>query len=421
LQRNAARAAIAFDVLLTAASSDLADSTAESSQLRTALKMAASYGDAQVASEAQALVEALRQRSDSAFRVWASFTAMPGKGLVPLEAFWRWSDDEVSTACGWGSAKFTRGAEGGQGMRSVPVPVQASPFVFERLTLASRRALEVSGAAGLLPRALVAALKAALSDSFLAAYNALQIEDLDQQKSRGMSHLLQWLFDLRFLRIVLSSGDGTTTRPGAGNSEAYESICKLLDRIEATTLSDPVDRLLYQEVLKASVKLHIDGVKVLLSPLFMYNPLYAFLFPGRTAEVAHEGAAPPAAQEDDGFEIPPAFAPPLRPTLPRFPLLPVATVSSHAAVSHLDARLGLGTEAERARAAAAAAASGGASGGKVSSLMQQFGISSGLESLGFGKATWGGTSFWSNTPGAGDPPGGSGGGAPRVPKVPQAV
>merc|ERR1712113_240745 len=92
---------------------------------------------------------------------------------------------------------------------------------------------------------------------------------------------------------ALPSNAGATT----SHNKAYEALCALHDRAEAATLSDPVDRLLYQEVLKSAVKNHVDGVKILLAPFFLYNPRYAFLFPAPGTGAVHSTA------EDDGFEL----------------------------------------------------------------------------------------------------------------------
>lgn len=188
---------------------------------------------------------------------------------------------------------------------------------------------------------------------------------------------------------VASTLDGR--EPASGS--AYDELRNLLDTAESIAFSDPVYRFLYQEVMKVAVKSHVQGVRVLLAPLFQHNPLYAFLFesqsglavdPGSLGAGA-AGAAAGSSQEGEGFELQMNFALPFRSMLPRFPLLPVAMASSfgHASSAELDARLGLSSDsAERAAARAASAAAGNPSGtGAVSSLMQS--VSGGLGSLGF--------------------------------------
>lgn len=346
--------------------------------------------------QAAGILDELQQRSDVAYNVWARLAVSQGEGVSTLEAYWRLADDEVPHECGWGNAKFAqKGGVSDDSSKAVPVPVQASSFVFERLTLGARRALEVSGGFQPMSRALVVALKVALSEAFMSAYE-VQPVDFESLKKSGMSHLLQWLFDLRFLQITLSTG---------GQGKAYEALCSLHDRAEAATLSDPVDRLLYQEVLKSAVKGHIEGVKILLAPFFLHNPRYGFLFPGQTAggvELGALGRSAVASADEDGFELQTTFAPPLRPMLPqRFPLLPVAMTSALAggSTAELDARLGLSSDsAERARAQMSGANPAAPS---VTSMMQGLGkIGNAGLSLGFGK-NW--ASGWGGGPG-GKPP-----------------
>jgi hypothetical protein len=380
-QRSSARGAIALDTIL-AAGAELRDGDDSGvTHLRTLLRRASSSGDAGLMRRSQDILEDLQHRSDLAYNVWARLVLTPGEGVSTLDAYWRLADDEVCHTCGWGSAKFAQKATSSEdSAKSVPVPVQASSFVFELLALGARRALEISGGASLMSRALVIALKTSLSEAFMSCYEVRTI-DFDKMKYSGMSHLLQWLFDLRFLQITLSSSSSS----GSSANKAYEALCQLHDRAEAATLSDPVDRLLYQEVLKSSVKNHVEGVKVLLAPFFMYNPRYAFLFP----KLGAESASATNTAEDDGFELQTTFGAPLRPMLPqRFPLLPV--VSSALAVSSsadLDARLGLSSDS--AERAAARMSGGNPSAPSVSSVLQSVG--SGLGSFGgFGKDSFGG-------------------------------
>jgi hypothetical protein len=379
-QRGAARAAIAFDALLSAAVEPREGEDTATSHLRSTLRTAVSSGDSGLMRHAQGIFDELQQRSDLAYNVWSRLAVSPSDGIATLEAYWRLADDEVAHACGWGNAKFMqKGGGSDESSKAVPVPVQASSFVFERLTLGARRAFEVSGGISPMPRALVVALKASLCEAFMAAFEARPV-DFATVKHTGMSHLLQWLFDLRFLQITLSS---------AVSNKAYEALCALHDKVEATTLSDPVDRLLYQEVLKSAVKGHIEGVKILLGPFFQHNPRYGFLFPGQGTggvELSTFGGATSASAEDDGFELQTTFAPPLRPMLPqRFPLLPVAMTSALTGgnSAELDVRLGLSADsAERAAARMSGANPGAPS---VSSLIQ-----TGLGTFGFGKALFGG-------------------------------
>eukprot|EP00931_Biecheleriopsis_adriatica_P069353 TRINITY_DN43208_c0_g1_i1.p1 TRINITY_DN43208_c0_g1~~TRINITY_DN43208_c0_g1_i1.p1 ORF type:complete len:985 (+),score=220.34 TRINITY_DN43208_c0_g1_i1:256-2955(+) len=377
-QRDAARAALALDALLSAADSSTAEATAK---LGGALKTAASSGSKTLAGKAEAILSSLKTRSEEVFCTWARLAVLSNKNPSTLSAFWSLANDEVGPTCGWGSAKFAGKTE--QDSKSVPVPVQASPFVFERLVSAAQRGLELAGN-GAGPGALsgAAALKAALGESLMAAYEADQPADLARLKRSGMAHLLQWLFDLNFLRITLSAGAGQ-------GSPAYEALRELLSKAESVAFSDPVDRLLYQEVLKSSVNSHVQGTKILLAPFFLHNPLYGFLSQGQ----APAGAA--GAANKDAFQIEAQFAPPLRPVLPRFPLLPIAmNAGSGNSTSELD-RLRL-DPAERARAASAKASGPGQAGAAVSSLMQQAGgfVGSGLGSLGIGgigSGLWGGS------------------------------
>jgi len=187
----------------------------------------------------------------------------------------------------------------------------------------------------------------------------------------------------------------------------------VLERAEATALSDPVDRLLYQEVLKTSVKGHVAGVRILLAPFFLHNPLYGFLFQSQPGAAERQNpVGNVAGKEGDGFELQATFVPPLRPAAPRFLLLPVANASAlaHASSSELDARLGLSADsAQRAAARGGAASAAGATGsGAVSSLMQQVG----LGSLGLGKS-------WAPL-GSNWPSGWGGGGAAGM-RPPEAV
>ncbi|CAK0876667.1 unnamed protein product [Prorocentrum cordatum] len=119
----------------------------------------------------------------------------------------RTTGPEVAPACGWGSARFApkAGDLGSDAAKAVPIPVQASPFVMERVALGARQAAEVSSSTGSMPHALVTAVKMALSELFMSAYDAEPL-DLEAIKRTGMSHLLQFLFDLRFLRIALAAG-----------------------------------------------------------------------------------------------------------------------------------------------------------------------------------------------------------------------
>lgn len=281
-------------------------------------------------------------------------------------------------------------------MQAIAVPVQASPFVFHHLALGAQQAMHISDGADPMPQALIGALKAALSEIFVAAFKDAASSP-EQLKSHSMSHRLQLLFDLRFLRVTLSSApaaagaavDGKGGGTSAAPSAADEPLSKLTQIVEDVTLSDPVDRLLYQEVMTVSVENHVEAVKILLSPFFLHNPLYSFLTSGQ-ASFAGAGAS---ATGSPGFEIQATFAPPLRPVLPRFPLLPVATTSIARPSSELDARMGLGRDA---------ASPAAASGGSVSSLMQQVGSGLGslsLGSLGLGAPKLGG-SLWGGMTGA---------------------
>jgi len=186
----------------------------------------------------------------------------------------------------------------------------------------------------------------------------------------------------------------------------------VLERAESTALSDPVDRLLYQEVLTASVKSHVQSVKLLLAPFYLHNPLYRFLFQSQCTPVG--GSTPKSGvgsrSEPEGFELQATFVPPLRTAAPRFALLPVAnaTVLAHTPAMDFDARFGFGPESvdrAAARAAATSTAATGSGSGAVSSVMQ------GLSGLGLGKARDGlMASLW-----------GGGGPGTGMPRPPQAV
>mmetsp|Transcript_16580 Transcript_16580/g.29014 ORF Transcript_16580/g.29014 Transcript_16580/m.29014 type:complete len:965 (-) Transcript_16580:47-2941(-) len=373
-QRSAARSALALEALY-AATIDQADA----SSLGKMMQAAFSSGNTDLASVAEKINVSLKKRNEEAYCAWARL-AVPDEGFAPLSAFWRLADDEVSTACGWGSAKFARQGEPGTSptteqdrtptAKAVPVPIQASPFVFERLVFAAKKSLELTGDdSGPAATLTAAALKAALSECFVASYEAERPSDLVRLKRSGMSHLLQWLFDLNFLRVTLSAGAG----PGGA---AYEELRNLLGQAESAAFSDPVDRLLYQDVLKSAVTSHVQGTKVLLAPFFIHNPLYEFLSQGPSGNLG------PSASSDDGFELQSTFAPPLRPVLPRFPLLPIAmNVAGAGSGPDLDR---LRFDPERARAGKAGPHGDTGAGAAVSQLMQQAGglVGSGLGSLG---------------------------------------
>lgn len=362
--RAATRAALAVETLRTL--SDL-ESAKTSSRVGEALR-AASTGELKLAKKAEAIIGFLNARSEEVNCVWArlaSVSRSSGRSISSLGHFWKLADDEVGPACGWGSAAFAAKAGESSEAKAVSVPIQTSPFVFERLAASSKQIFELSGAQGAAAVATAAAAKASLAELFAAAYEAERPSDLARLKRSGMSHLLQWLFDLSFLRIALSAA----AAPGAG---AYESLRELLTKVESVTFSDPVDRLLYQDVLKASVSNHVQGTKVLLAPFFLHNPLHGYLSQSASGTV-RSNSKPALGNENEGFELQTTFAAPLRPVLPRFPLLPVAMNVS--ATSDLE-RLRLDPPARKAEPKAA------------SSLMQQAGglVGSGLGTLKFGAA-----------------------------------
>lgn len=216
--------AVALEVLLEAATGGN-----EAQNMARVLRTSSSSGNAGLAARAKELIESLKRQSEDAYCVWARL-AVPGPGPACLASFWRLADDEVGPSCGWGSAKFTAQASG----RAVPVPMQSSPTVFELLVLASRRSAELA-ASGAAAATAAAALKAALCESFVEIYKAQELADMPRLKRSGSSHLLQLLFDLNFLRIVLSAA--------AGSGSSYEVLLGFLQRAEATMLADPVDRL----------------------------------------------------------------------------------------------------------------------------------------------------------------------------------
>ncbi|CAE7624468.1 Scn11a [Symbiodinium pilosum] len=328
--------------------------------------LAASNGESKLAKKAEAITSFLKARSEEVNCIWARHAASASRNISSLGHFWKLADDEVGPACGWGSAAFAAKPGESAEAKAVSVPIQSSPFVFERLAAASKQVFELSGAQGSAAVATAAAAKAALAELFAAAYEADRPSDLARLKRSGMSHLLQWLFDLSFLRIALSA----SAAPGTG---AYESLRELLTKAESVAFSDPVDRLLYQDVLKASVSNHVQGTKVLLAPFFLHNPLYGYLSQSGSSGALRSNSKPTISNENEGFELQTTFAAPLRPVLPRFPLLPVAMNVS--ATSDLD-RLRLDPPARKAEPKAA------------SSLMQQAGglVGSGLGTLKFGAA-----------------------------------
>lgn len=307
VQRAAINAAIALEVLLAAVD---VEGEKSFSRIGGVLKAASIVGHS-ASGKAAAITELLRRHGEAVNCTWARVVVSSGESIATLSSFWRLADDEVGPACGWGSAKFPAQGEA----KSVAVPVQSSPFVFERLTFASQSLASAKLKGG----APAAALKAALAECFAAAYED-KPSDLIRLKRSGMSHLLQWLFDLSFLRVTLSAA----ASPGAA---ALEALHDLLTKTEAVAFSDPVDRVLYQDLLKASVNNHVQETKVLLAPFFIQNPLYGSLSqnqPGVTRSNSKQGLTSGSAGDNEGFELETSYAAPLRPVLPRFPLLPVA-------------------------------------------------------------------------------------------------
>eukprot|EP00929_Paragymnodinium_shiwhaense_P077247 TRINITY_DN39782_c0_g1_i1.p1 TRINITY_DN39782_c0_g1~~TRINITY_DN39782_c0_g1_i1.p1 ORF type:complete len:1057 (-),score=281.06 TRINITY_DN39782_c0_g1_i1:120-3290(-) len=412
MQRSAARAAIALDALLGLALQGQGGTTSASgggassscSQLQTCLHTALSSGDASLVDKAQRIVSRLKRSSAEAFLAWARLAMLPdASSATSLQSFWRLANDEVGPACGWGSAKFAKMASPDSGeVKAIPVPVQASAFVMERVTLGARRALEVSGSNGVTSPALVTALKMAVGEALMAAYDAskaMQPAADSKPATGGICHHLQWLFDLQFVRISLSDTPltaGANDVAAGKSTPSYEALTQLLDRTEAVALADAVDRTLYQPVLKSAVKSHVQGVRMLLAPFFLHNPLYGFHFNSGAGD-----AAMGSTSESDGFEIQATFAPPLRPTLPRFPLLPVATASALANVSSADLQARLGAQASAASAAGRGLPGGSPGAGGVSALTQQVGSAfeafgaSGLNltKAGQGLLGWGGSNF----------------------------
>jgi len=268
----------------------------------------------------------------------------------------------------------------------------------------ARRALEISGSSGVTSPALISALKMAIGEAFMAAYDAstmLQPPQESLKHSGGIYHYLQWLFDLQFIRMSLSDTPSDAAsqagdRSGADPARAtYEALVALLDRTEAVALADAVDRTLYQPVLKSAVKSHVQGVRMLLNPYYMFNPLYGYHFQSKGSG-ASDGVG--SAVESEGFDIQATFAPPLRPTLPRFPLLPVATASALASVSSGgDLQGRLGAQPSGLHPGARPLPPGSAGG--VSALSQQVGSAFeaiGASGLSLGKAGQGLLGFGSN-------------------------
>eukprot|EP00930_Biecheleria_cincta_P096230 TRINITY_DN88104_c0_g1_i1.p1 TRINITY_DN88104_c0_g1~~TRINITY_DN88104_c0_g1_i1.p1 ORF type:complete len:993 (-),score=182.72 TRINITY_DN88104_c0_g1_i1:134-3112(-) len=390
-QRAAARCALALDALLATATSS-GETGKPSAHLAQALQVAMQSGEKSLVKQAEAIVEDLKKRNEEAYCAWARLSAVPSYCTSSLQDFWRLAEDEVQPACGWGSAKFAHQQEADA--KAVPVPVQTSAFVLEQLVFAATRALEIAGdTAGLGATLSAASLKAALSESFVSLYEAGQPLDLARLKRSGMSQLLQWLFDLNFLRITLSAGADS-------GAPAYEKLRDIIAQAESVAFSDPVDRLLYQDVLKFAVNSHVQSTRVLLAPFFLHNPLYNFLSQSPTG--TGPSTAKSKASEGDAFELQTSFVLPLRSVLPRFPLLPVAMnaaaslVRNPAGSSDLD-RLRLGAQpADRLRHPAVGKHGSGqgdsGAGAAVSSLMQQAG---GLVGGGWGgllTSSWGGGS-----------------------------
>lgn len=362
LQR-ATQNALALGALMDAIVGDREEAGASvasptASRLSGLLYKASTLGQRTLAA-AQCITDDMRSRSDEAYAAWAAAVVRADASDALLSSFWRLAKDEVQFACGWGNARFQAAKSQAEGVDSVAVPIQVSSFVSERLTCCARRVVEMNGSTAV-PCALIAALKSALAASFVAAYKQ------HEHKSAGMCHLLQWLFDLRFLRVSLN----TTSALGA-QSPAYLSLCELLDEAEAATLADPVDAMLYQEVLKSCVTLHIEAVRLVLAPFFSHNALYNYL-----------GSALPA--EKPPYEIQATFSAPLRTMLPRFPLLPVATSMSMG--PDLDMRLDLGAQYQTRPDANA---SGNAAGG-LDSLMKAGGglVAQGNAALGKLGGVW---------------------------------
>lgn len=386
-ERAAARCALALDALL--ATADASGETGKTpAYLAQALQAATQSGMKSLVGQAEAIVEDLKKRNEEAYCAWARLSAVPSCSSSTLTGFWRLAEDEIQPAFGWGSAKFAHQVEAES--KAVPVPVQTSAFVLEQLVFAATRALEIAGGpTGLAATLSAASLKAALSESFVSLYEAEQPSDLARLKRSGMSQLLQWLFDLNFLRITLSAGSDS-------GAPAYEKLREIIAQAESVAYSDPVDRLLYQDVLKFAVSSHVQGTKVLLAPFFLHNPLYDFLSKSQTP--TGPSTASSKASEGDAFELQTSFVLPLRSVLPRFPLLPVAMnpaaslVRNPAGSSDLD-RLRLGVEpGVRLPAAGKHGPGQGDSGASaaMSSLMQQAGglVGSGLGGL-LG-SNWGG-------------------------------
>jgi hypothetical protein len=409
-QKAAARAAIALDTLMSAVDgAGFGQGDGTTSQLCGCLQTARDSGDAQLAAQARSIHESLKQYSTNAFAAWARLAVAPdASASTSLAAFWRLANDEVPPSCGWSHAKFANKGAQDNDSKPIPVPVQASPFVAERLTLGARRALEMCGSSA--PPALISALKTAIGESLVLVYEATtpQLPTPEELKRSGMYHHLQWLFDLSFLRIALSAAPisdigaaAATTGAASGavaqdsGRAAYNEILALLERTEAVALSDPVDRTLYQPVLKSAMKIHVQEVRIILGPFFQHNSLYGVLFPALAGGAPGHTSLTAGDSAGDGFEIQQAaFALPLRSTsnLPRFPLLPFASASSlaYASSSDLDARLGLSAYSAQRATNTGAAAGASATNTGAAAVTALFGsaqqVGSAMGSLGIGQA-----------------------------------
>lgn len=428
-RRGAAHAAVCLGLLLTAAS---ADQDEKPMHLQRLLESAKSAGDAVLAAQANRMLQNIQTKSDAAFRVWARCVvadaavefAGTGASLTPSDdVFFQLSGDEVAAYCAWGTTKVqgkTTDSGDAPAEYCLPVPVQASPFVFEKLALAARCVLDVRDAKSTsnlkrsLPGGVVAAIKTALGESFFSVYDAKKL-DFDKFNSAEVgtalhahfNHYLQIAFDLHFIILMLSSptsrNNGSTGQPDTG-SNAYEKLRLLVKRLEDRIFADPVNRLLYPPAIKVAVKSHVQGVALIFAPFLLDNPLYDLRchseLPIGTPRSQAEGTPHLSSvrrgsshyiSEGEGMQLQASKHQPFREVLARFPLLPVAmgpSLDPNVRRISGDAARRMSFE-QGVPGPAVGAQSGGVAGvdtavAAAASLVQQMG--SGLGSLGFGKA-----------------------------------
>lgn len=220
------------------------------------------------------------------------------------------------------------------------------------------------------------AVKAVLCRDFAGAYaSEWEAHETEILAGKSKNHGLQWVFDLQFLRVCLAH----QAAPGEeepSDAEDYRNLVRLVEKLERAILNDPVDRLLYQKVLKSALAQHVEAVRVLLSPFFLFNPQYNYL--AASSVGAAEGSSSGSSSKDGGLNIQATFAAPMHQVLPRFPLLPLAISSAYRAQTvsaELDARLGTRQGLDRPGARVGEGTQAGSVAGAV---QERFGRAGGL-------------------------------------------